>query len=263
MRAYYAILYARIAALLQYRAAAIAGLCTQLFWGLIKSLILTAFYAQSTLPQPLSLSQAITFVWLGQGMLQLLPWKLDQEMETQVRSGNISYELVRPLDLYWLFFAKSMAMRIVPTIMRCGPLLLLAFLFFGLASPASPFAAIAFIISFVLAAILSSAITALVTITLFWTLSGEGIQRLLPHVVTLLSGMAVPLPLFPDWMQPFLNVQPFRGVLDIPCRLYTGVIAAEDAFYYLGFQLLWSAILILLGKWLMHRAIKQFVIQGG
>ncbi len=263
MKAYWAILKARLSTLFQYRAAALAGLGTQIFWGLIKTMLLTAFFAQSSATQPLSLEQAITFIWLGQTLLQLLPWKIDKELEAQVRNGNVAYELIRPLDLYGLWFARSLALCLVPTVLRCIPLALLASLFFGLANPVSGAAAYAFLASLCLSATLSAAITTLVLISLFWTISGEGILRLLPHTVILFSGMVVPLPLFPDWMQPFLSTQPFRCIIDIPCRLYTGVIPSDQAWFYLGFQLLWIFLCVMLGKHLMHSALRRLVIQGG
>lgn len=263
MKPYLAIFMCRLSALFQYRAAAIAGLCTQIFWGFVKIMILEAFYAQSTSPQPISLEQAITFVCLGQALLQLVPWTIDKEIEAHIKNGNVAYELIRPLDLYWHWFFRSMALRLVPTFMRCFPLFLVAGLFMGLSSPESWTAGIAFGISVIFSVLLSSAISTLVVITLFWTISGEGLLRLLPHIAMALTGLLVPLPLFPDWMQPFLSLQPFRGVIDIPSRLYTGVIPANDVAYYLGFQILWTAILIISGKWLMSKATRRFVIQGG
>lgn len=263
MSGYVAILKIRMKTLFQYRAAAFAGVCTQLFWGIVQMMIFRAFYTQTSIPEPLSLSQTITFIWLGQALLQLVPWTIDKEIETQVKNGNVAYELIRPLHLYGLWFARSMAMRLVPTFMRCLPIFVFGGWLFGLSAPISWQAGTAFCFSVLLALLLSSAITTLMIISLFWTLSGEGIQRLLPQCTVLLSGMIVPLPLFPDWMQPFLNVQPFRGVMDIPCRLYTGVIPIADALYYLGFQLSWILALILLGQWLMNKATHRFVIQGG
>jgi ABC-2 type transport system permease protein len=263
MKAYFAILYARTATLFQYRAAAFAGMTTQAFWGVIKTMILTAFYTQSSISQPISLDQAITFIWLGQALLALLPWTIDKELEAQVKNGNVSYELVRPINLYCLWYARAFAMRTVPTIMRCIPVIIIAGLFFGLSAPISRTAFLAFGVSLIFGTLLSSAITTLILISLFWTLSGEGIQRLTPHVTLLLSGLVVPLPLFPEWLQPFLSLQPLRGVLDIPSRLYTGVIPTQEAFYYLGFQLTWILILVGAGRWLIGRALRQFVIQGG
>lgn len=263
MKAYLAIFKSRLTVLFQYRLAALAGFGTQIFWGLIKVMILQAFYAHSVSPQPLSLAQAITFIWLGQALLQLLPWNIDKDIEAQVKTGNVAYELVRPLDLYWLWFFRSMAIRVIPALMRSLPLILLASLFFGLSAPVSGIAGFWFGISLIFSVFLSSAMTAAVLISLFWTISGEGIQRLLPHFTMLLSGMIVPLPLFPNWMQPFLSLQPFRGIIDIPLRLYTGVIPSHEALYYIGFQFSWFFLFVLLGRWLMHKAIRHIVIQGG
>lgn len=104
MNGYLAILKGRLACLFQYRAAALAGFATQVFWCVVKVMILTAFYAQSAALQPISLAQAITFIWLGQALLPLLPWNIDKEIEAQVKNGNVAYEQIRPLDLYWLWF---------------------------------------------------------------------------------------------------------------------------------------------------------------
>jgi len=263
MKGYLAILRGRLLALLQYRSAVMAGLVTQIFWGIIKIMILTAFYAQSTSSEPITLSQAITFIWIGQALLQLLPWNVDKELEMQVKNGNIAYELLRPLNLYGLIFSRALAMRLLPTLLRSIPVIILAGLFLELSAPVSWAAGMAFGASLVNATLLSTAMTTMVIISLFWTISGEGIQRLIPHVTMLLSGMVVPLPLFPEWMQPFLNLQPFRGILDIPSRIYTGVIPIAEIHYYLGFQLIWFLFFVASGKYLIEKAMKRFVIQGG
>ena len=263
MKVYLAILRARFSALFQYRAAAFAGLVTQLFWGIIKSMILTAFYVESGGPQPITLAQAITFIWIGQALIQLLPWNIDKEDEDLVRTGNVVYLLTRPIDLYWFLFYRSMAIRIVPTLFRCLPLFTLAYLFFGLTAPISLNAFFLFLFSLILSLFVSTAITAAVAISLFWTISGEGIKRLLPHMVVFLSGMIVPLPLFPDWLQPFLSLQPFRCIIDIPCRIYTGVIPASESFWYLGLQAVWALIFVRLGMYLVKKATRHLVVQGG
>lgn len=263
MNGYLAIFKIRMKTLLQYRAAALAGIITQIFWGLIQVMIVRAFYAGSHSAEPISLGQTITFIWIGQALLQLLPWNVDKDIEAQIRSGNVAYELLRPFYLYGLWYARAFAMRSIPTLLRCFPVFLLSRCFFGLMAPVSWEASLLFSFSTLLALLLSSAMTTLVIISLFWTVSGEGIQRLLPHITVLFSGMIVPLPLFPTWMQPFLDVQPFRAVMDIPCRLYTGVIPASEGIYYLAFQIAWLLFFILLGQGLIKKAVRQFVIQGG
>ena len=259
MRIYFAILKCRLSQLFQYRTAALAGISTQIFWGLVKVMIMTAFFSSGS-KAPITLVEAATFIWIGQALLSLLPWTIDKEIEEQIKNGNISYELVRPLELYWLLFYRSIAIRLVPTLMRACPLLLVAS-FLGLALPASWMAGASFVLSLFFSLFLAASMTTFVMVTLFWTISGEGILRLLPASAMLLSGLLIPLPLFPDWMQPFLSLQPFRGVVDIPSRIYTGIIT--DYPYYFAFQLVWGLLFILGGHLLLKRAVKRFVIQGG
>src|SRR5512134_971599 len=104
---YIAIVSARFRALLQYRAAALGGLFTQTFFGLVRIMIMQAFYAASIVGVPMTLPNAIGYVWLGQATLLLLPWRIDEDVAAQVRTGTVVYELARPLDLYGLWFARS------------------------------------------------------------------------------------------------------------------------------------------------------------
>jgi ABC-2 type transport system permease protein len=263
MNGYFAIIKIRTLALLRYRAAAFAGVCTQLFWGLVFVMIFQAFYKGASAQEPLSLQNTLTFVWIGQALLRLLPWTVDKEIEAQIKNGYVAYELIRPLHLYRLWFVKSLAICLVPTLMRAPPVFIIAGFFLQLASPISAAALLGFAAAVFFALLLSSAIATLIIISLFWTLSGEGIKRALPQLTVFLSGMIVPLPLFPSWMQPFLNWQPFRGIIDIPSRIYTGVIPADQILYYLAFQAAWLLVFIGFGKWLMSRAQNRFVVQGG
>lgn len=263
MRPYLAIIKARTSVLLQYRAAALAGIGSQLFWGVVKVMILTAFFSQSTAPQPITLKQAIIMVWLGQIFMNLLPWVIDEEIGLQIKTGGVAYELARPLHLYWLWFYRSMATKVIPTLIHASFLIPIALIFLGLPFPCSSLSGVAFGISMGCSAILSTAMTTIIVISLFWTLCGEGIQKILPHTSLLLSGTLIPLPLFPEWLQFFFNIQPFRGIIDIPYRIYSGIVPSSDAYLYISFQLLWSLIFIVLGQWLLKKATKRLVIQGG
>ena len=116
-RGYRAIFSARFRMLLQYRAAAVAGFGTQLFWGLIRMMIFTAFYGASRKAYPLTLQDTITYIWLGQAVLQMLPWNMDADVRAMVRTGTVAYELLRPLDLYTQWFMRSIAARAAPTLL--------------------------------------------------------------------------------------------------------------------------------------------------
>jgi len=62
----------RFLLLLQYRMAAIAGVCTQVFFGLVRVMIFDGFFRSSNLAHPMSFAHTVTYVWLGQALLGML-----------------------------------------------------------------------------------------------------------------------------------------------------------------------------------------------
>ena len=270
-RAYLTILSVRYRLLLQYRAAALAGFATQLFWGAIRLMILQAFYASAVRTPPIPLASVIAYVWLGQAFLGVLPWNVDPELAALIRTGGVAYELSRPLDLYTFWFFRTMAYRTAGTTLRCIPMVIFAMLLLpvsGLADwalkpPPTWESSLLFLVSMGLAVCLACGVTMLMHVALVWTLAGEGINRIMLSIVTILTGMVVPLPLFPDWMQPVLRWQPLRGIVDVPYRIYSGDILPYAAMGELLQQVLWIVLLIWLGRWLLTVCIRRLVIQGG
>jgi ABC-2 type transport system permease protein len=271
MSPYLAILSARFRMMLQYRAAAIAGIWTQIFFGLVLIMIYEAFYRSSDAPRPMTFTQIAGYVWLGQALFAMLPWNADGDVRAMVRSGAVAYELCRPIDLYNLWYVRALAWRTAPTLLRAAPLLVFATLVlpmlglgeWRLTAPPTFLAALSFVAAIIGALALGCAITALINISLMWTLSGEGVIVIIATAVSFLSGMIIPLPLFPDWAQPILRNLPFAGLVDFPFRVYTGNIAAGEIVGVLARQILWTAALIVLGRRLLARGMRRVVIQGG
>jgi ABC-2 type transport system permease protein len=263
MRPYLAILVSRFLTLLQYRAAALAGVGTQLFFGLVRIMIYDGFYRSSTGPQPMTAEQVTTYVWLGQAMLLLGMLDIDKDVAGMIRTGSVAYEMTRPLDLYNLWFARAVSGRSAPLLMRAIPIFVMAGLFLQLQQPASLAAGFLFALSLGGGLLLASSIVVLMTISLLWTISGEGIYRLAGPLVFFFSGIVIPLPLMPDWMQQLIAILPFRGLLDTPFRVYMGTFTPAQAAMALLHQLTWVATFVLAGRLILARGLRRLVVQGG
>jgi ABC-2 type transport system permease protein len=132
-----------------------------------------------------------------------------------------------------------------------------------LASPPSTAAALAFAATLVCTLLLGCALTTLINISLLWTISGDGAVILLTTLATFLSGMIVPIPLFPDWAQPIVLALPFAGLIDLPFRVFTGHIPPAAVVSVLLHQIFWTIALVLFGRWLLSQGIRRVVVQGG
>ena len=129
--------------------------------------------------------------------------------------------------------------------------------------PASVSALGLFLVAVVLSALVSTAVTLLMQVVMLWTVSPNGVLRLVPAVTIVLSGGLVPLPLFPDWVQPFMAVQPLRGLVDTPTRIYSGDLVAAEAWMALGWSAGWIVALVLVGRWGLERGVRRLVVAGG
>ena len=270
-RAYLAVVSARYRMLLQYRTAAIAGFVTQFFWGTIKLMVLGAFYAVATTEPPMSFTQIVAYVWLGQALLGMLPWNIDNELQEKFDTGSVAYELLRPVDLYMFWFSRMLAFRTAPTSLRMIPMLVVALWVlpligleeWALQPPPTLASGVMFAFSLVGAVLLTTAISTLIHITLFWTIQGRGIAQTMAGITPIFAGLIVPLPLFPEWAQGVIYWQPFRGIADVPFRIYSGNIVPSEAVVEVFMQLGWVAIIMIAGYALLGRARVRLVVQGG
>ena len=270
LRPYQAVFKARFQLLLQYRAAAIAGFATQCWWGALKIMVLAAFFRGGQ-PAPMTLRQTIDYIWLAQGFLTLLPWSVDPEIARMVRSGDVAYERLRPLDTYAFWYARAVARRTATPLLRLIPMVLTAGVLlrwlgmseWALSPPATFAAAALFAASVVLVVALSSAVATLMDTLAVATLSDRGVNTLVGPLIIVFSGSLVPLPLFPEWMQRGLALQPLAGLIDVPMRIYSGSLIGMPAVAGLVRQAVWVVVLAVVGRALMARVMRRLQAQGG
>lgn len=271
-RPYLAALAARFQLTLQYRAAALAGFATQLWWGGLKVMVYAAFFASApAAAAPISLADTITYTWIAQAFLVLQPWTADPEVSQAVRTGGVGYDRLRPVDTYGFWYARTLAWslaRVAPRAVLMAATAAVVVPLLGLQDwswrpPADLLAGAAFLVSLMLAALLSAAIVMLLNVLVAATLNERGVNTLAMPLSVIFSGNIIPLALFPDAFQGLLLAQPFAGVLDIPCRIYFGGLEGSGVALGLGLQVFWIVVLTLAGRAALSRVMARLQVQGG
>ena len=250
----------------QYRASAISGVFTQLFFGFMYIALYTAFL--KTGKTDFTQKQMISYVWLGQIFFVAFNYFdiCKQEISRRIMNGDYAYELIRPINLYDNWFQIVYSKPLGHLLVRGIPVIIISLLLpcgLGLMLPPSIESFVLFIISTTISSLLIASINMISYVITLYTLSSAGVFAFMVAIGNLLSGGVVPIPMMPKAIQTVLNFFPFRYVSDLPYRLYMGNINGSEALVQICVQIAWAIGLIVLGKLIMKRKLKKLVVQGG
>ncbi len=267
MRKYLSFFKMRLMAGLQYRAAALAGLSTQFVWGGMEILIYRAFWLEHPERFPMGMEALAAYVWLQQAFLTFFAlWNWEWEIIDSVRTGSVAYELVRPTDLYGMWMARSLAVRLSRGLLRALPVILLGVLLpapWGLRLRVSPAVFALFLLSTALMLVVVCAFSLFVYALTFHMTDTNGVTVLSVAAADLLGGAIVPLPFLPEGLRQIAELSPFGAMQNVPLRIFGGDIAGADIPAAMGLQVFWAAVLIAGGYALMRAGLRRTVIAGG
>ena len=267
MRKYISFFRIRFANTLQYRSAAWAGVCTQFAWGIMKLLMFKAFYDSDPNAFPMTFQELSSYIWLQQSFLALFAfWFFDNDIFSTITDGNISYELLRPMNLYNMWFTKNMASRTAKALLRSVPILIIAALIpepYRMGLPADWLSLSMFIVTLIFGLIVVVSTCMLIYIATIHTMSSVGLRIFSISLVEILSGAVVPLPFFPDGFRRLAELLPFASMNNLPLRIYSGNLSGRDMWFLILLQIFWIAALQLIGRLWMKKSLKNVVVQGG
>lgn len=267
MRKYFTFFKMRLMAGFQYRSAAWAGVGTQFFWGLMYIMVFIAFYRSSDGNSPMSVTEIVQYFWLQQALFAFLfAFNHDSKISKSIISGDVAYELVKPLSLYKMWFSSIFSSKLAATLLRSWPIILVAFLMpepyrFVLPSSFGVFGLFLVTLSFAL--IINVLLGMFMYYLMFITLEIRSTVTIFANFSGFLSGGLIPLAFMPMFITKLNYFLPFRLGYDVPLRVYSGNIAGSEALISIGLQVAWVIVLFTLGNLLFKTRLKKIALQGG
>lgn len=247
---------------LAYRAATIAGIFTNSVFGVILASVMLGFYgsADEAAVAGWSEREAVTLVWINQSLLTpvyIWGW---WEVSKTIQTGAIASDMLRPTSWYGLWWSRDLGRALAAMLIRMLPTLTIGWLLFDVALPASPQAALGFLLVVVLAAWVSFSLRLLANLSSFWLIDHRGIAAIFITLATFLSGMTMPIAFFPEPLRTVAELLPFQAVLMAPNHVYLGkeplvIVAAQQVF--------WIAALALVCQAVLRLGERKLVVHGG
>ena len=260
---YFTVFKMRLRMELQYRGAMVGGILCQMFFGIVLVALYRALYDSK--PQTMPIESVATYVWLQQAFFRMM-LASDSELSDKIRSGDIAYDMCRPVNMYVFYYARIAAQKLMGSIMRAVPMLVVAFLLpkgWGISLPSSLHGFLASIPALILGLLCVCALENITVAFTMKTLDPRGMQSLLNLLMLTLSGNIFPLTLFPESWQKVITLFPYAQLLDAPIRLYIGEYFPLDALRIYALQAFWVVILVALGVSMWNANKKRMIVQGG
>src|SRR5271168_5315521 len=161
----------------------------------------------------------------------------DWQIAADIRDGNISQFLLKPVDYLWYRLCLFFSGRIAFISMSAIPLGIFIFCFRGYwVAPASGLALAVFPLSLVLTALLQFFISYAMAMLAFWLLEISTFIFILFAFEYLASGHLFPLALLPAPVFHALLFTPFPYLLYFPINIYMGQMTGPDLWCGLAAQ---------------------------
>ena len=188
----------------------------------------------------------------------------DWQIAADIREGNISQFLLKPVDYLWFRLCLFFSGRLTYISVAGIPLAIFIFCFRDyFVLPAGGMALLVFPVSLLLTALLQFLLSYTMAMLAFWLLEISTFIFILFAFEYLASGHLFPLDILPPALQQLLFYTPFPSMLYVPIGIYMGKIAGAGLARALLLQLFWVAASYALARFAWLRGIKKYAAFGG
>ena len=188
----------------------------------------------------------------------------DWQIAADIREGNISQFLLKPIDYLWYRLCLFFSGRIAFIAMAAVPLGIFIFCFRQyFLSPPDALTFGIFLVSLVFTALLQFFISYAMAMLAFWLLEISTLIFILFAFEYLASGHLFPLDVLKPGLQEILFLTPFPYQMFFPVQIYMGKISGVSLWQGLGTQILWVIVAYGFARFMWARGVKKYSAFGG
>ena len=188
----------------------------------------------------------------------------DWQIAADIKDGNISQFLIKPLDYLTYRLCLFGAGRIIYTVVAFVPVTVFIFLHRNyFVFPADGATLGWFMVSIVLTALLQFFISYALALLAFWLLEVSTLIFIVFAFEYIAGGHLFPLDILPPALAKVLYLTPFPYQLFFPVSIYVGKTTGAALYQGMVIQTLWVIAAYLLARFVWQRGIRKYAAVGG
>jgi ABC-2 type transport system permease protein len=221
-----------------------------------------AVYSGSSQIGGLSLNQTINYILLAQILVPTVQNRMILNFGGMMREGLVGIELLRPVDFENRFYVDQLTNLGLTLVLKL-PLVIIAWLFFGLRLPSDPAVWGVFFVSLLLGHAVLFCFDWIFSCLAFYSTETWGLSVVREAVAGFFSGAFLPVTMMPLWLQDVTQAMPFAQALYVPISFLSGIHTVADAPRLWLVQIAWLVGLGLLSRLVFNLAVRKVTVQGG
>lgn len=188
----------------------------------------------------------------------------DWQIAADIRDGNISQFLLKPLDYLTYRLSLYLSGRLIYTTVAMIPVsIFLISLRADLVGPVSGSAAVWFLLSVAMAGLLQFFIAYAMALLAFWVLDVSTFIFIQFAFEYIASGHLFPLDILPPALATALKLTPYPYLCYFPISVYLGRVQGPELVQGLMIQAAWVMAGYGLARWMWSRGIRHYSAAGG
>ena len=199
----------------------------------------------------------VLVAWAGIGAVAT---RVHEDMGERFWTGEIAADLVRPISLPAMIYARDLGRASASFLVQAVPLLTISACFAPLGLPHAPERWAGWVAALLGAHAVNVGLSFSLGIGAFRMGSATGLTHVKATLVSLFAGALLPLELLSPTLQAVSRCLPFHLLGRTPAQVLVG---EGPVLPLLAEQAVWAAALWGLGLWLWRRTSRSFTIQGG
>lgn len=184
------------------------------------------------------------------------------EVATEIKEGNFSSALLRPVSFYQFTYLRNLSWRIIRLFLFTPIFLLMLFLYRGYLQDVSLNLGWEFWLSFLLGHLVSFNFVIMMAMIALFVQEAYSVFELYYVPMLFLSGQLFPVSILPDWARNLAMFFPFYFTTGAPTEILIGRVTGEAIGQTLLAQIGWIAGTYLLGRALWKQGLKYYTGVG-
>ncbi|MDO5123240.1 MAG: ABC-2 family transporter protein [Eubacteriales bacterium] len=182
----------------------------------------------------------------------------------EVLDGSIAMRMIKPVNFDMCFLFQELGSKIIQVTMIFLPITVGVelFRFFTSGEILAVHHLLLFIVSMILAYGINFYFNLSYGFLAFFLKNLWGTDIIKGVIIDFLSGATIPLA-FMGGFGKILGFLPFASLSYTPVMIYMGMYDTKQILFYLGLQVIWLGVFILISKLVLKSAMKRLVVHGG